>query len=171
MKANQRKQTPKFRLIALACASLLAIFTATSSRAASGTWISTASGNWSTTGNWSGGVVADGSDGSADTAFFNTLDLAADVTVTLDTVRTNANLVFADANTNTPANWFLSGSKLTLGGATPRITVTNIAPGARRSNTASNGFTVFSRNCARVRLRSLPPCLVVNSRCWLSAVR
>src|ERR1700733_2578312 len=129
MKANQRKQTPKFRLIALACASLLAIFTATSSRAASGTWISTASGNWSTTGNWSGGVVADGSDGSADTAFFNTLDLAADVTVTLDTVRTNANLVFADANTNTPANWFLSGSKLTLGGATPRITVTNIAPG------------------------------------------
>lgn len=98
--------------------------------AVDGTWTSTAGGNWSTAGNWSGGIVADGSDGSANNAFFNTLDLSADVTVTLDTARTNANMVFADVNTNTPANWTLGGtSPLTLGGATPTITVTNIAPG------------------------------------------
>lgn len=100
------------------------------SQAVDGTWTSTAGGNWSTTGNWSGGVVADGADGSANTAFFNTLDLSADVTVTLDTARTNANMVFADVNTNTPANWILAGTvPLTLGGATPTITATNIAPG------------------------------------------
>src|SRR5690349_19617142 len=92
------------------------------SRAVDGTWTSTAGGNWSTTGDWSGGVVADGADGSANTAFFNTLDLTADVTVTLDTARTNANMVFADTDTNTPANWILAGAgPLTLGGATPTI--------------------------------------------------
>jgi len=150
MNTKQHNQTPKHGRLALACASLLAIFTATSSQAASGTWTSTASGNWSAAANWAGGTVANGSDGSADTAFFNTLDLTADVTVTLDTARTNANMVFADVNTNTPANWILSGSQLTLGSSTPTITVTNIAPG--KSVTIGcilagrNGLTVLGNN-------------------------
>jgi autotransporter-associated beta strand protein len=99
-------------------------------RALDGTWTATAGGFWSAPGNWAGGNVADGADGSASTAFFNTLDITADVTVSLDTARTNGNMVFADVDTNTPANWIIAGTlPLTLGGATPTITATNIAFG------------------------------------------
>ena len=48
---------------------------------------------WSTTGNWSGGTVANGTDGIAD---FSTLNITADDTVHLDTARTIGQLKFGD---------------------------------------------------------------------------
>jgi autotransporter-associated beta strand protein len=116
-------------------------------RAGDGTWTSTASGNWSDTTKWSGGTVADG---TGSTAFFNAVDLTADITVTLDSARTNSNLVFADTDPSTPANWILSGSFLALAGTSPTITVTNLGTNKVTINSvlvgtngiAPNGLTV-----------------------------
>lgn len=101
--------------------------------AANGTWTQASSGgNWSTAADppWAGGTVADG---SGFTANFNTLDIAADNTVHLDTPRTIGNLIFGDTNTATAAGWILdnngSGTNiLTLAGPTPTITVNALAP-------------------------------------------
>ncbi len=129
MKKNQKIQTHKTGALLLAVFAAILCSGPVQCFATDGTWTSTASGNWSTTGNWSSGTVADGQGG---TAFFNTLDLTADVTVTLDSARTNSNLVFSDTDTNTPANWILAPSaatsRLSLGTGTPTITVSNLAP-------------------------------------------
>lgn len=94
--------------------------------AQSGTWTNLASGqSWSVSGNWNGGTVADG---AGNTANFNTLDIIADTTVRVDTVRTIGNIIFGDTATNTAAGWIMdnNGSAaniLTLAGTTPTITV------------------------------------------------
>ena len=62
---------------------------------ADGTWRADASGNWSDSTKWGSGVVADGAGNSA---FFNTLDITTNVTVTLDTSRTIGSLLIADLN-------------------------------------------------------------------------
>src|SRR6476660_3066360 len=90
------------------------------------TWTNPNSGAlWSDTTSWSGGLVADGID---NTANFNTLDLTANNTVTLDTAPTLGFLIFGDT---TPSNdWTIGGtSTLTLAtsiaGTTPAINVVN----------------------------------------------
>jgi fibronectin-binding autotransporter adhesin len=90
---------------------------------ADGSWANAADGTWSTPANWTGGTIADGPDSIAN---FGTLDLLGDVTVTLDTPRTNGNLIFADVDPASPAGWILSGGPLTLAGANPTITVNNL---------------------------------------------
>ena len=91
-----------------------------------GTWTNTSSGNWSDANNWSGGIVADG---SGNTAYF-TNDITADLTVHLDSARTNGSLVFGDANTNTAANWTLDDTNtLTLAGSSTGIAVNALGPG------------------------------------------
>lgn len=99
--------------------------------AQNGTWTSTGSGNWRDATNWSGGIVADGSNNTAD---LSAVDLVADVTNHLDTPRTIGRLKFGDTGTNTPAEWTLDGGGdaaniLTLNGSTnqPGITATNRA--------------------------------------------
>jgi len=65
---------------------LLAAGVVTAAHAASGISTQTASnGLWSATGNWSGGIVADGTDSTAD---FSTIDISADNGVHLDSSRT-----------------------------------------------------------------------------------
>src|SRR5215831_5078931 len=106
-----------YRKLSIVAGLVLALFAvSSSSNAANGTWTATGGGNWSTPGNWAAGTIADGPDGIAN---FATLDILSDVTVSLDTTRTNGSLVFADTDTNTPAGWILSGSALTLSGAQP----------------------------------------------------
>ena len=94
----------------------------------SGSWTNHVSGNWSDANNWNSGTVADGSGNTAD---FSSIDLAADMTVTVDTVRTIGNLTFGDADTASAAGWNLkatSTNDLTLAsGGT--ITVTKLAAG------------------------------------------
>ena len=68
---------------------------APSAPTADGTWRANASGNWSDSTKWGSGVVADGAGNSA---FFNTLDITTNVTVTLDTSRTIGSLLIADLN-------------------------------------------------------------------------
>ena len=91
----------------------------------SGTWTVDASGNWSTSGNWVGGIVPNGTDGTANFTF----DITAPRTVTLDTTRTIGNLVFSDGGAAGSA-WILTGAPtLTLATAigTPLITTTTDA--------------------------------------------
>jgi autotransporter-associated beta strand protein len=88
-------------------------------------WTNASGGSWGNSGNWSGGVVANGTDVFA---IFSTLNLSSDGIVTLDGPVTVGNLIFADS---TPSNnWFLnagSGGPLTLdlSAGTPMISVTN----------------------------------------------
>ena len=91
-------------------------------QAASGTWTNSNGGSWTNTANWLSSVVADA---AGNTAFFSTLDLAADTTVTLDAARTIGTLRFAD--TNPDHNWVLNtGAAGTLTLATsPTINVIN----------------------------------------------
>jgi autotransporter-associated beta strand protein len=94
--------------------------------AQSGTWINAAGGSWANSANWQGGVIAQGTDSTAD---FSTLSLSADATVTLDGAQTVGNLIFGDqADAH---NWFLdtgTGGPLTFSvsvNPTPTITVNN----------------------------------------------
>jgi autotransporter-associated beta strand protein len=92
-----------------------------------GTWITNGNGSWSDadTANWTDGLVADGSGYTAD---FNTLDLAAELVVSLAAPRTIGNLIFGDITPATAYGWTLDNAAtpaniLTLAGATPTITV------------------------------------------------
>ena len=91
---------------------------------ASGSWTNAATPPWST------GALP----GATDTASFNTLDITADSTVTLDGNQSINALVFGDTTTSSAANWILSGgspstSTLTLGGTAPTITVNALGNG------------------------------------------
>jgi autotransporter-associated beta strand protein len=88
-------------------------------------WTNASGGSWSNGANWSGSVVASGTDAFA---IFSTLNLGSNATVTLDGPVTVGNLLFADS---TPSNnWFLnagSGGSLTLSvsSGTPLISAHN----------------------------------------------
>ena len=77
--------------------------------AANGTWTNAIGGSWGAAINWSGGVIATNTDGTAN---FSTLTLPASPTVTLDGARSIGNLIFGDAG-NT------YGWTLNTGGAGP----------------------------------------------------
>jgi fibronectin-binding autotransporter adhesin len=120
---TMRTLTPR-TLFPLLCLALLG--GALNVRAQSGTWTTAGAGNWGDTANWNFGIgpIADGSGNTAD---FSTIDLTANVVVTLDTPRTIGNLIFGDTVTNTAFGWTLGGSPLTLaGGTVPTITVNTL---------------------------------------------
>ena len=103
-----------------------------SAEAASGTWNLDGNSVWNvaTDPPWAGAIIADG---TGDTADFSTIDITADRTVSLDTVRTIGNLSFGDTNTGTAGGWILNNNGnpaniLTLAG-TPVITVNALAAG------------------------------------------
>jgi autotransporter-associated beta strand protein len=102
----------------------------------SGTWTNAAGGTWNTAGNWLSDTVATGSDSTAN---FNTLDITADTTVTLNSARTIGNLVFGDTDTATAASWTLTGNTLTLAGTTPTITVNALGTAKTVSISAAVG--------------------------------
>jgi fibronectin-binding autotransporter adhesin len=129
--------TRALRQTARRCAAILVAFVAVAAVCASsaladpGTWISTTSTNWGEPSSWSGGVVASGTGTTAD---FSTVDLTADVTVTLEQPYTEGNLVFGDTDTTTPANWIITGANtltlVTTSPAIPTITVNALGTGA-----------------------------------------
>lgn len=85
-----------------------------SAPAGSGVWTNLLGGSWATANNWSGGLIAAGTDAAAD---FSTLNLAANRTVTLNGARTIGSLIFDDLNPATAHNWTLgpgTGGPLTL---------------------------------------------------------
>ena len=90
--------------------------------AASGTWTNRSGGSWTNAANWNAATIASG---SGSTANFTTVNLPADIAVTLDAARTIGNLNFDDQST-TKHNWSINpgiGGVLTLAGTTPTITV------------------------------------------------
>ncbi|MCB1132475.1 MAG: autotransporter-associated beta strand repeat-containing protein, partial [Verrucomicrobiae bacterium] len=111
-----------------------------------GTWINTAGGSWSTANpNWAGDQIADGAGFTAD---FSTVDVTADLTVTLDGTRTIGNLVFGDTAPGSAARWTVAdgtGGPLILDGPAPTITVNPLGTGKTATITATldgtAGFT------------------------------
>lgn len=87
-----------------------------------GTWTVNASGSWGDLTKWTASFPANGAGNTAD---FNTLNIAADTTVTLDRTRSIGTMVFGD--TSGAQNWTLAsaGSALTLenGTASPIVRV------------------------------------------------
>src|SRR5580658_875321 len=101
----------------------VALFSLTSAvLAQSSTWINPSGGSWANSSNWLGGVIAEGTDSTAD---FSTLNLSADATVTLDGAQTIGNLIFGDrAGTH---NWILNtgtDGALTFSGSADPTTIT-----------------------------------------------
>jgi hypothetical protein len=108
---------------------------AVSAGGASFTWTKISSGNasgsWTNQANWSGATLPTT---VADTVNFNTLDLTADSTITLDGNQTVNAMNFSDTNSSTVGSWLVNagappGSTLTLGGASPTINVTSMGSG------------------------------------------
>ena len=98
-----------------------------SSPTGSGVWTNLAGGTWGGSNNWSGGIVAGGTDAAAD---FSTLSLNVSATVTLDGARTVGTMVFDDLNPTNKHNWTLntgSGGPVTLAvsAGTPGVAVKN----------------------------------------------
>ncbi|HEU5397517.1 MAG TPA: LamG-like jellyroll fold domain-containing protein, partial [Verrucomicrobiae bacterium] len=119
--------------LVIALAALLA--GATLAAAQSGVWTNDASGSWSDTANWLNGVVADGTDATAD---FSQVDVTALRTVTVDASHVIGSLLFGDSAGVNVDNWTLTpsgGSALTLAvsAGSPTITVNN---NAAATNTA-----------------------------------
>ncbi len=109
-------------------------------QAAGGTWTNLLGGSWAAADNWSGSVVADGADSTAD---FSMLDLTTDAAVTLDGARTIGNLLFGDKSPS--HNWFLetgSGGPLTLDSAgIPAFFVSNQTATVNVSLAGTRGWT------------------------------
>ena len=131
MQTSTRRTTPAFltRLAKLIPACLILVASLASSYGQSGTWTNDASGLWSNPANWLNGVVADGTDSTAD---FSTIDITAPRTVTLDASHNIGSLLFGDSGGTLFDNWTLTpsgGSILTLSvsSGSPTITVNNDA--------------------------------------------
>jgi autotransporter-associated beta strand protein len=101
---------------------LAALLSAQSARALDGTWLGT-SGNWADSGTWSGGIVADGADFTAN---FTGVDIAADQTITLAAPQTIGSITFTD-DVNSSNNLLITGGNpltLDVASGTPAINVT-----------------------------------------------
>ncbi|MES2922889.1 MAG: autotransporter-associated beta strand repeat-containing protein [Verrucomicrobiota bacterium] len=137
--------TSSCRAHSIFLAAITVLLVSQSAQAQSGTWTNPVSGGlWSDPANWNLLTVADGTDSTAD---FSTLDIAADNTVSLDTVRTIGNLIFADATTPSN-NWIVDNAAtpaniLTLANTSgkPTITVTDQFASLNLVLAGGNGFT------------------------------
>ncbi len=76
-------------------------------KAANGSWILNNNGDWATAANWQGGIIADG---SGSTATFD-IDITADRTILVGSLRTIGNLTFRDTATASHA-YIIGGSNL-----------------------------------------------------------
>jgi autotransporter-associated beta strand protein len=102
---------------------------ATFAHAANGTWTSTTGGLWSDTTRWAGGAVVVDGDG----ANLSTIDITADMKVSLDGPRALTGMAFGDNDPATAAGWVLDNNGnpaniLTLVG-THTITVNALGTG------------------------------------------
>lgn len=87
--------------------SLILLLSTSAAKAQAGTWTTDASANWSTSSNWSGSVIADGADNTANF----TANISAARTITLDGARTIGNIVFTDSVTSSH-NLTISGANI-----------------------------------------------------------
>ena len=114
-----------------------------SAPAGSGVWTNLLGGSWAVSNNWSGGLLAGGTDAAAD---FSTLNLVANRTVSLDGARTVGSLIFDDTNPTLDHNWTLStgtGGPLTLAtsGGTPNLAVKSATNIISAVLAGTQGFT------------------------------
>jgi|GEM_PF-3375191 len=116
----------------------------------SGTWTGEGDGNWENPLNWLSGVIAEGSN---NTATFNPLAAAADITVSLDDPHSIKNLTFG---ANATGNWTLTGSALSFEGTSGThaisvasgntATLDTLLNAGRTVNKTGAGTLVLTRN-------------------------
>jgi fibronectin-binding autotransporter adhesin len=122
-----------FRGCSIAFASAILLASSLLTRGADGTWNNAAGGSWTNSADWLGGTIADS---AANTANFNTLDITAATTVTLDVSRTIGTVIFGDTDTNSPAGWILSNSGILA----TTLNVTNITVNTINPTTTATIF-------------------------------
>ncbi len=124
---------------------IAALLATPAARADNGTWTG-GSGSWDTPANWASATA----NGAGSTANFNTLNLTADLTVTVGSNRIIGNLVFGDTAISTAGGWLLGGAAtLTLEAATPTITVRPLGTGKIATiSTVLNGSDGLTKNGA-----------------------
>ena len=142
--------------------------------AQNGTWTNTISGMRSDPNNWLNGIIADG---AGSTAFFNTIDVPSNstITVTMDTTNLvsviNANLLIGDTDTTTNSplgNWVLAdaGFPLTLDNTTTSNSIVdvNLARGAANNLTVGWATATITANLAGTNtlVKSGPSHLILN---------
>jgi autotransporter-associated beta strand protein len=112
-------------LLELQVAPILVAFTNAILPVASGAWRVDAGGHWGDAGNWTGGLVANGTN---ITATFG-VDVTADRYVNNDAPRTLGHFTFTDANAASAGQWFITNQPVTLQASSgaPLISVTNTA--------------------------------------------
>ncbi len=112
-----------------------------------GAWTNTAGGSWLQNANWSGGLIANGANSTAD---FSTLDLTANATVTVDTQRVIGHLLFGDTaaegSPQTYKSWTLNADTagalvMDVDSGAPTITVGNGAATINVAIAGSRGLT------------------------------
>src|SRR5262245_51588290 len=107
---------------ALALAVAATVGLGRSAFATTGPWITNGSGTWNTGANWNGGNIPNATD---DTADFNSLNLGADATVSLDIPVTLGGLTFGDTDVTSAAGWTIGGPNsltLSVSAGVPTIT-------------------------------------------------
>ena len=114
-----------------------------SAPAGTGVWTNLLGGSWGAGNNWSGGIIAGGTDAAAD---FSTLNLAANCTVTLDGARTVGSLISDDMNPSTKHNWTVStgsAGPLTLAtrSGTPNLAIKSATNTISAVLAGTQGFT------------------------------
>ncbi|WP_367874926.1 beta strand repeat-containing protein [Luteolibacter sp. Populi] len=118
-------------------------------KAASGSWTLNNNGDWATAANWQGNIIADG---SGSTATFD-IDITADRTISVNSLRTIGNLTFRDTATASHAYIIGGNNLLNLddGANKPTFTINPRAANviiARidRAINTSNGFEIVAPN-------------------------
>ena len=132
-------------LLSISLVILCALGASDNALATDGTWIHTSNAAWDVNGNWSGGNIANGIDGIAD---FSTLNIGADITVHLNSLRTIGNLIFGD--TSPSNNWILDNNgipasilTLSVSSGSPTITVNNQTATISAVLAGAQGLTKF----------------------------
>ncbi len=117
--------------------------------AGSGVWTNLNGGSWAVGNNWSGGLIAGGTDAAAD---FSTLNLSANPIVSLNGSNAVGTLVFDDLNPAARHNWTLtngSGGPLTLAvsSGTPNLAVKSATNLISAVLAGTQGFTKTGAGC------------------------
>ena len=143
-----RKSVHRLRLLASAAAMVVQGI----AQATTYTWTNTTGGaqEWDVGANWDGGGVP--VPGSGDIVDFSTVDIGADITLTLGTDRTATTWKFGDVSGS--ENWIVSsGNTMTLAGTTPTInvgqntvTLSNVVEGTSLTKSGDGTLTLSGSN-------------------------
>ena len=129
LKKNAMKLKKPFNFTKLSLIPISSFLTLSTAFAADGEWDTNADGDWSTAANWSGTIIADGTDNTA--TFGNAIN--SNRTITLDSDRTIGNIIASD----TSHNYTISGANILTLDRTTGIPIIDVTRDGRELTISS----------------------------------